>query len=409
VHYLRVIFLLAWRNLWRNHRRTIIMIAAISIGSWAMIFMTSLMRGMVNDMIRDGISALPGHVQIHHPAYRDDPSVENLVSGTAAEIESRFAAAGVDRVSARVRVPAVISSERESRGVTLIGVDPASEQLIGAVGTTIVEGRNLENLSDTGVVLGQKLAEKLETEVGKRVVIMSQDPDNEIADRGFRVVGLFEGELEAQEERFVFAGRSIVQRMLRIDDRVSEVALLGDDYREVDDLLATARRVAGATDEVLPWQELDRFLSTMMGVMDGFVLVWVIVVFLALSFGFVNTLVMAVFERVREIGLMLALGMRPSSILGQIVIESLLLLVIGLTIGNLLAVAAVHPLRDGIDVSIVGEGMEMFGYSTVLYPSLELKDVVMANVVVLILGFIASLSPAWRASRYEPVEAITKV
>jgi ABC-type lipoprotein release transport system permease subunit len=409
VHYLRVIFLLAWRNLWRNHRRTIIMIAAISIGSWAMIFMTSLMRGMVNDMIRDGISALPGHVQIHHPAYRDDPSVENLVSGTAAEIESRFAAAGVDRVSARVRVPAVISSERESRGVTLIGVDPASEQLIGAVGTTIVEGRNLENLSDTGVVLGQKLAEKLETEVGKRVVIMSQDPDNEIADRGFRVVGLFEGELEAQEERFVFAGRSIVQRMLRIDDRVSEVALLGDDYREVDDLLATARRVAGATDEVLPWQELDRFLSTMMGVMDGFVLVWIIVVFLALSFGFVNTLVMAVFERVREIGLMLALGMRPSSILGQIVIESLLLLVIGLTIGNLLAVAAVHPLRDGIDVSIVGEGMEMFGYSTVLYPSLELKDVVMANVVVLILGFIASLSPAWRASRYEPVEAITKV
>jgi ABC-type lipoprotein release transport system permease subunit len=147
----------------------------------------------------------------------------------------------------------------------------------------------------------------------------------------------------------------------------------------------------------------------MMRVMDGFVLVWIVVIFLALSFGFVNTLVMAVFERVREIGLMLALGMRPSSVLGQIVIESLLLLSIGLVIGNVLAVASVIPLSDGIDVSIVGEGMEMFGYSTMLYPSLETQDVVLANVVVLILGFLASLSPAWRASRYEPVEAITKV
>jgi len=405
----RVIFMLAWRNLWRNHRRTIIMIAAISVGAWAMIFMTALMRGMVNDMIRDGISALPGHVQIHHADYRDDPSVENLVSGTATEIEAAFAAAGVSRVSARVRAPAVISSERETRGVTLIGVDPAAEQRIGAVGTTIVEGRQLEDRSDPGVILGQKLAEKLETGIGKRVVIMSQDPDNEIADRGYPVVGLFNGELEAQEEMFVFAGRTVVQRMLRIDDGVSEVALLGDDYREVDDLLSIAQRVAAQADEVLPWQVLDPFLATMMNVMDGFVLVWIIVVFLALSFGFVNTMVMAVFERVREIGLMLALGMRPSSILGQIVLESLLLLIFGLAIGNVLAVAAIHPLRDGIDVSIVGEGMEMFGYSTVLYPSLELQDIIMANIVVLVLGFLASLSPAWRASRYEPVEAITKV
>jgi ABC-type lipoprotein release transport system permease subunit len=143
--------------------------------------------------------------------------------------------------------------------------------------------------------------------------------------------------------------------------------------------------------------------------MDGFVLVWMIVIFLALSFGLVNTLVMAVFERVREIGLMLALGMRPSSILSQILVESLLLLSIGLLIGNLLAWATVVPLRDGIDISAVAEGMEMFGAASVLYPQLELSDVLLANVVVLVLGFLASLSPAWRASRYEPIEAITKV
>jgi len=147
----------------------------------------------------------------------------------------------------------------------------------------------------------------------------------------------------------------------------------------------------------------------MLNVMDGFALVWIVVIFLALSFGLVNTLVMAVFERVREIGLMLALGMRPRDILGQVVIESLLLLALGLAIGSALSWLSVQPIKDGIDVSIVGEGMEMWGVASVLYPELLWSDVVLANVVVLTLGFVASLSPAWRASRYEPVEAIRKV
>ena len=148
--------------------------------------------------------------------------------------------------------------------------------------------------------------------------------------------------------------------------------------------------------------------ARMLEVMDGFVLVWIVVIFLALSFGLVNTLVMAVFERVREIGLMLALGMKPFMILAQILLESLLLLLIGLAVGNLLAWLSIVPLRDGIDVSIVAEGMEMFGASSVLYPELTLDDVVLANVIVILLGLVASLSPAWRASRYQPIEAISK-
>lgn len=409
MNYVGIIVTLAWRNLWRNHRRTMIMVAAISVGAWAMIFMTSLMRGMVNDMLRDGIRVLPGHVQVHHAAYRDDPSVNNLLAMSAGEVSAAMNSAGIERFTARVRVPAIISSERESRGITFLGVDPHQEALVGAIGTAIVEGRPLSGPDDSGVVIGRELAEKLDTRVGKRVVVMSQDPDNEVADRGFRVVGLYAANLATQEETYVFAGREVVQAMLRIGDGVSEVAVSGDDYRDVSQLFAQVSALMDEQDEVLPWQELDAYLGTMLGVMDGFVLVWVIVIFLALSFGLVNTLVMAVFERVREIGLMLALGMRPSSILAQIIVESILLLVIGLSVGNALAFASIVPLKGGIDISIVAEGMEMFGASSVLYPELQLNDVVLANIVVIVLGFLASLSPAWRASRYEPVEAITKV
>ena len=401
--------MLAWRNLWRNHRRTIVMVSAITIGVWAMIFMTALMRGMVNDMVRDGIRALPGHVQVHHPDFRDDPSILNLIPTSDSVLTAAFSQAGFDGWSTRVKVPAVISSERESRGVTLIGVDPALERSLDAVGSEIAEGRNLEDVNDGGVIIGRKLADRLDTEIGKRIVLMSQDPDNEIADRGYRIVGLFEANLEQVEESFVFVAKTTLQKMLRIEDQVTEIAVLASDYRNLEALTEQVTGLAGENVEVLPWQQLNSYLGGMLKVMDGFVLVWMIVVFLALSFGLVNTLVMAVFERVREIGLMLALGMRPSNILGQIIVESSLLLVFGLILGNLLAWASVVPLQDGIDISAVAQGMEMFGASSVLYPELELKDMITANVVVLVLGFFASLSPAWRASRYEPIEAITKV
>ncbi|NIL95265.1 MAG: FtsX-like permease family protein [Woeseiaceae bacterium] len=409
MHMLAILTRLAWRNLWRNHRRTLIMLLAITLGTWAMIFMTALMRGMVSQMVSDGISALPGHVQAHHPDYRDDPSIANLIGVSDTELYERFSTAGFRQWATRVRVPAVITSEYDSRGVTLIGVDPEREDGMTFVDYDAVEGRFLESSDDKGVVIGRKLATTLNTELGKRIVLMSQDPDNEIADRGFRVVGLFTANVMSFEEQYVFAGKTTTQDMLHIDDQVSELVVLGDNYRDVEALYNKTLELIDDGAEVKRWTEIDRFLGTMLGVMDGFVLVWIIVIFLALSFGLVNTLVMAVFERVREIGLMLALGMRPMNILGQIILESLLLLAIGLALGSALAWATVEPIKEGVDISYVGEGMDMWGMSSTLVPELLLSDVVLANVVVLILGFFASLSPAWRAANYEPIEAITKV
>ncbi len=393
----RVLMMLAWRNLWRNHRRTTIMLAAIAVGVWAMIFMTALTQGMVNQMIKDGVSALPGHVQVHHPDYRDDPNINNLIPTPDSVLKATFGAAGFEQWATRIKVPAVISSERESRGVTLLGIDPARERDLTFVDYDEVDGRFLDGPDDNGIVIGRKLADTLDTELGKRIVLMSQDPDNDIADRGFRVVGLFGANIQSYEENYVFAGKETIQRILKVGDHVTEAVAMGSDYRDVDPVYEKVLGLVDGDVVVNRWTELDSYLGTMLAVMDGFVLVWVIVIFLALSFGLVNTLVMAVFERIREIGLMLALGMRPSSILGQIIIESMLLLVIGLMLGNVLAWVSIDALEGGIDVSIVAEGMEMMGAASVLYPQLRMEDVVLANGVVLILGFFASLSTAWRA------------
>ena len=399
---------LAWRNLWRNRRRTTIMLLAIATGAWAMIFMTALMRGMVDQMVEDGIDALPGYVQVHHPQYRDDPNIENSLPAPDAAFRGAMADPEVRGWTARVRVPAMVSSARDSRGVTLLGVDPAGEISVGFDPTSIVAGRFLEGPDDGGVVVGRKLLDRLETGLGKRIVIMSQGPDNTVADRGFRVVGVYKAQLEALEETYVYAGLETVQAMLESGDRVSEIAVTGYDYRAVGPLLERVRGAVPAATEVLPWTELDPYLGSMMNVMDGFVLVWMVVIFLALSFGLVNTLMMAVFERIREFGLMQALGMKPTAILSQVLLESLFLLALGLLLGNLLAIGSIWPLRDGIDLSIVGQGMEWFGAASVLYPALKPNDLLLADTVVVVLGILTSLMPAWRASRYRPVDAIAR-
>ena len=402
----KVILTLSWRNLWRNHRRTLIMLAAISVGVWAMIFMTALMRGMVDDMLHQGIRNLPGHIQIHHAEFRDDPSVVNSIASPGGELLGALNDSGTKHWTTRIKVPAVISSERESRGIKLLGVEPEAENIITAIGEQIIEGRFLNADDDSGIVIGVKLAQRLETRLGKRVVVMSQDPENNIAERGFRVVGIYKAKIPGMEEFNVYTARGTLQKLLKLDNQISEIVIIDEDLRDLDALYQKIKAATPETLEIKAWYELDSYLNSMMNMMDGFVLVWIIIIFLALSFGLVNTLAMAVFERVREIGLIQALGMRPSMIVYQILLESFLLLLIGLSVGNLLAVITVIPLESGMDISYLAEGMAMMGASSMLYPALTLNDMITANVVVILLGTLTAILPAWRAAKLDPVQAI---
>lgn len=405
-HSTGVVAVLAWRYLWRNHRRTLIMLSAISIGAWAMIIMIAFTRGMVDDMVNNTVQNFLGHVQIHNPAYRDDPSIVNRIPPPSAEVQ-RYLDDHHLQWTGRIRVPAVISSERESLGVELMGVMPAREQAMSLIPNQIEVGEFLQSRDSNGIVIGAKLARRLDTQLGKRVVIMSQDPDNNIADRGFPIVGIYTAGLESMEERFAFIGLKTAQNLLHVGNELSELEVQGDNVRNVDGFYQDLSSMLPRED-VAPWYQLDTYLGAMLKMMDGFVLVWIVVVFLALSFGLVNTLVMAVFERVREIGLIMALGMRPSTIMQQVLLETLFMLVWGLVIGNALVFATVIPLADGIDISAVGEGMEMFGATSTLYPVIYTKDLLWANGMVIVLGVLAGLLPAYRASRYDPVRALQK-
>jgi ABC-type lipoprotein release transport system permease subunit len=400
----------AWRNLWRNHRRTLIMLTAIAIGLWGMIWMTALMRGMVDQMIDSSISTLSGHIQIHAEGFLDDPSIERSMS-PARDNPALLALLDSPRVthwSERIRVPAVIRSERDVFGVTLVGINPQQENGLSFIADSVTEGEYLADTHDSHVLIGRKLLERLETKPGRRIVLMSQDPDNNIAERGFRIGGIFDTDLQATETSYVFTGIETARALLKMGNGVSEISLLGPDYRNLDALAADVRAAAGEAD-TKTWLELDTYMASMLDVMDGVIFVWFGIIFLALSFGLVNTLLMAVFERTREIGLLQALGMPPGNILTMVLVESVIMLLIGLAAGNLLSWLTILPIQDGIDISAVAAGLEWAGMSSKLLPAVKSPDVLLANAIVLLLGIAASLFPAWRASRKVPVEAITRI
>jgi ABC-type lipoprotein release transport system permease subunit len=400
----------AWRNLWRNHRRTLIMLTAIAIGLWGMIWMTALMRGMVDQMIDSSISTLSGHIQIHAEGFLDDPSIERSMP-PARDNPALLALLDSPRVthwSERIRVPAVIRSERDVFGVTLVGINPQQENGLSFIADSVTEGEYLADTHDSHVLIGRKLLERLETKPGRRIVLMSQDPDNNIAERGFRIGGIFDTDLQATETSYVFTGIETARALLKMGNGVSEISLLGPDYRNLDALAADVRAAAGEAD-TKTWLELDTYMASMLDVMDGVIFVWFGIIFLALSFGLVNTLLMAVFERTREIGLLQALGMPPGNILTMVLVESVIMLLIGLAAGNLLSWLTILPIQDGIDISAVAAGLEWAGMSSTLLPAVKSPDVLLANAIVLLLGIAASLFPAWRASRKVPVEAITRI
>ncbi|UCD71079.1 MAG: ABC transporter permease [Syntrophobacterales bacterium] len=402
-------FRLGWRNIWRNPRRTLVIMTAVIIGVWSMIFLGSLMRGIADQMVRNGIATLTGHIQVHHNGYRNDPVIENsMTDPEAVETALKRSLPPDSRWSSRVRVNAIASNARHSSGVTLVGIDPQRETKISFIGGAVIQGRYMNPDSRNGIVVGKALVDKFKTKLGRKLVLMSRDTDGEIASRAFRIVGIFNAETEATEKRFVFVTLPAAQQMLKLEKGISEVSVTLSSQQEVHQVAHDLR--AGLPSdkyEIHTWQELLPLVTAVLKMYDGFIYLWFLVVFIAMGFGIVNTILMAVFERIREFGLLNALGMKPGWIIREVLTESFFLLILGMLIGNSLGFLSFFALSgNGIDLSSLAAGMEYFGMSRVIYPIIQGKDVVMANLVVFILGLVVSLYPAVKAARFTPVEAL---
>lgn len=402
---LKLLVQLSWRNLWRARRRNLILISTIVFAVGVVVLNNALIRGFQYDMRDDAVRNLTGHIKVLAPGYRDDPSIMQSFE-LGSDWTPEVADAQLMGWTRRVVVPAVVMSERETRGISLVGIDPSDERDISFIGSAAIVGEGLKDADDSRLLMGAELADQLSTQLNRRVVVITQGADGLNREAGFRVAGLFDAEGTALEKSYAFTGRAALQELLDTD-AVTEVSIR---LRDAANEPAVGAQMTASFQnlDVKGWRDLEPLAAAMFEFVDVSILIMFIIVMLALAFGLVNTLITAVMERVREFGMLRAIGMRPAQIVFQVLIESSLVMVLGLGIGIMLGLGLTAYFADGIDLSAFAQGMEMVGMRSKLVPRLMVEDVIVVAVISVVLGLLGSAYPAWRAVKVKPLEALRR-
>ena len=396
---------IAWRNVWRQPRRAGVVITGVAIGIAGVVLSMAVNFGMVVQMIETAIATDLGHIQIHAAGFDENPEISRrLLEGGRTGVAAVEGLSGVRAFARRIRGEGLLTSPRASAGVRVLGIEPEREARVSRIASSITTGDYLDG-KGRRVLLGEALARRLQVEVGDKVVLSVQDLAGDLAGEALRVGGLFRTASSALDRSTVFVRFADGQQLFGLDDAISEIVVLAESRDEITEMRdALAADLVGF--EVRSWQELQPALSYLVDLFDEQA-VWVYVaVFVAMAFGIANVLMMAIYERMREIGILMAIGMSRARVVAMIVVEAALLTGVGLVIGFAIAVGAVAALSDGIDLSRYAEGLTAFGIGTRLVPVLRFADFATPTVVAIVTALVASAWPALRTVRMRPADAV---
>ncbi len=407
---------MAWRNLWRNRRRTYITLSAIVFGVFMAILMMAMQDRNWDDMIRLAARLGAGHVTIQHPEYLDSPTLTRTVQGTdrlkrlAAEDER------VVRVVERITGFNLLSTARENIGAGFIAVAPEQEdeETLSFI-EAIVEGEFFSSSTDGGIILGEKLASNLDVELGSKVVYTLTDKEGEIVSALARVSGIVRTGSPSVDAGISLLPIDTVREVVGFaPDEAIQIAAFVDDQRVSDAVVADLDARVSEDAAVLAWHELQPDLAVFIAMKVGGSVVMTLILAALVAAGIFNTLFVSVMERLREFGIMLAVGFSPGQLFGLIMLESAWLAVIGLTAAAAVTIGPyLYLASTGIDISamIPADQVEIagVGMSTTLRVGIYGKNVALIGLSALAAILLSGVYPAWRAGRADPVETIRLV
>lgn len=404
---MKTITIISWRNVWRNKKRSLAMIMAIAVGLWGAVMTLGITNGMMAERQRTTIEQHISHIQIHNPEFLKDDNIRNHIEKPEALFTTLDAAPEVKAYSARTMVSGMLATTTLTTGVQLIGVDAAMEDQTTDIESNIIEGRYLDVEGRNLLLLGQTLADKIKAQVRSRVVLTFQDEHNEIISAAFRVCGIYRTSNTTFDERKVYLRQSDLLAQLGADYMVSEVAVVLDAMEETERLSASLRASFPEL-EVRSWSEVSPelgYMNEMFGVMMFIIL---LVILLAVAFGLVNTMLMAVYERIQEMGMLMAVGMNRRKVFGMILLETSFLTLLGAAGGLLLGGITLQLIGEsGINLAMVGgDSMQYMGFSSVIYPTLEPSFFVTLTLMVAATALCSALIPALRVMKLKPAEAV---
>lgn len=401
---------IAWRNIWRNTSRSLVVISSIIIGIWAGVFILSFSWGLYKNNINESVHKQLSHIQIHHPAFRYEKDSKFTIQNTDSILKQYQSDYRIASVSSRVIATGMITSPTTASGVTIYGINPPSEITQIGLNQNIREGAYFETGKDNEILIGEKLAKKLKIKLKSKVVLTFSNVNSDIVSAAFRVGGIYRSKNISLDEVNVYVQQNHLRELLELKPSESnEIAILIKDEAQLEVIKSDCISLV-LNAKVEDWKELSPELGMIIESFNLYTYIISGLILLALTFGIINTMLMSVLERIRELGMLMAIGLNKLKIFIMIMLETIYLTVIGCPIGLLLGWLTVNILGNtGINISMFSEGLASYGFSSLIYPELDQEKYIIIVTMCLATAIISAIYPAYKALQLNPSQAIRKI
>lgn len=397
---------LAWKNIWRNKKRSLIILTAIALGLWAGLFSVAISIGVWEATINATIDRNLSHIQIHTKEFKDEKLISNFIPNGNAIVDEVRNDKRIKEISGRVLIEGMASSPSSSGGVNIIGISPEREKMVTTIPSYIEEGNFFETKKRNPVVVGKKLADKLGLRLNSKIVLTYQNVDTTLTYAAFRIAGIFKTESTAFDQSNLFVKKSDLYPTMESEPIISEIAIRLNSSDDIDSVYSNLKQDYSSL-VVETWKQLAPELEFTYEMLILELEIFLGIILAALLFGITNTMLMSVMDRIREFGVLMAVGMKRVRVFALILIETFILSIFGGLLGMLLGGITVWYLSDkGIDLSIFAEGLNAYGMPTQMYPVLPLYFYFVLVVMIIVTAIIAAIYPSIKTIRLRPAEAI---
>jgi putative ABC transport system permease protein len=399
---------ISWRNVWRNKLRSVVIVLAITAGLTGGIFTVAMQNGMTEQKLRTAVDTQTAHLQIHAPVFEKNRDIRLYLKNDREILSALEREETVRSIATRLVATGMAASSNANAGVQMNGILPEEEKRISTIYKSIVEGDYFSGKKRNQILISTRTARKLKVGLNGKVVITLQDIHGDIVGAAFRVSGIFRTTHSIFDEGNLFVQKEDLERILSMQGVVNEIAVRANDMEDVPGLQQRLQsKFSSDVAEIQSWREIQPELAYINDATWQMNYLILIIILLALGFGILNTMLMAIFERVKEIGVLMAVGMSKARIFWMIIFETVFLSLTGAAVGMLLSAWLVYQTgRSGIDLSMFAQGLESFGISSIIYPALEPRFYGTLAVMVIVAAMLSALYPAVKALRLKPVEAL---
>lgn len=403
---MKMLLLISWRNIWRNKKRSIILMLAVILGISAGMFVLAFYNGLIQQRLENALNREVSHIQIHAKDFKIEQDIREVIPGGKNILHSLQNDTQVLHASGRIIIQGMIASSNGSKGITIQGILPKDEAITTRLRNKVIKGSYFSSDNANEIIISESVSKTLKVGVNNKIVITFQDARNELMSMAFRIIGIYSSGNAPYDEMNVFLPLGSIDDPAGIKGDFHEIALLLNEPQDVSTVLQSLQ-YAHPNLLIEDWKTISPELGVTMSFGDQMVYVYMGIILLALSFGIINTMMMSVLERTREIGMLIALGMNKVKLFVMILLETTFLIFVGCPIGLFIAVIAiVITNHTGIELSMLRATASNFGYDPIVHPILRLYDVNTTLLLIIITAVLSSLLPARKAISLIPVESI---